>query len=207
MPSLSLHVIVVGGGLAGSSATQHDLFTRIVATWFCWTMDVSAVTTRRMSTLFGKHIPPRTAFMEAYSRATRFFACCSNMDQVSVVGFRATLRVGLGSRVAAEHFPIWQHLGMSRQQRNSAKATLRFLRYSRTSAEFATRSKFGSLLPSCFDSRHFHFTCVSFVFARKLSHMFCTSASRFLKIKDVFVAGNGSSSAMVVDLSQSRNSR
>ena len=79
----------------------------------------------------------RRSTCSATTRVQRVLLCLLQQHgpQVSVVGFRAALRVGLGSRVAAGHCPIWQHLGMSRQQRNIAKATLRFLRYSRTSAE------------------------------------------------------------------------
>ena len=62
--------------------------------------------------MFGKNSGPLAAFMEANFRAMRFFACCNNMDHG-------------GSR----HFPIWQHLGISRQQPNIAKATPRFLSY------------------------------------------------------------------------------
>ena len=134
MSPLSHHVLVVKGGLAGSSASQHVSFSSIVATWHCWTKNVPAVTNAQEEHLFGKKNSwPATAFMEANSRATRVFCLMQqNGSQVSVVGFRSTLRVGLGSRDAARHCPIWQHLGMSRQQPNIAKATLRFLSYLRT---------------------------------------------------------------------------
>ena len=60
------------------------------------------------------------------------------------------MRVGLGSRDAAGHFPIFQHLEMSRQQTNIAKATLRFLSYFRTSGEFGTRGKFWLVVTELF---------------------------------------------------------
>ena len=88
--------------------------------------------------LFGKNSGPLAAFMEANFRATRFFFLLQqHISHVSVVGFRAALRVGLGSRDAARHCPIWQHLGMSRRQPNIAKDTVRFLSYLRTFAEIA----------------------------------------------------------------------
>ena len=99
MSPLSHHVLVVKGGLAGSLASQHVSFSSIVATWYCWTKNVSAVTNAQEEHLFGKKNSwPTTAFMEAKSRATRVFCLMQqNGSQVSVVGFRSTLRVGLGS--------------------------------------------------------------------------------------------------------------
>ena len=79
--------------------------------------------------------------MEVKLMCNTFF--CFLQQHGSVVGFRTALRVGLGSRHAAGHFPIWQQLGMRRQQPNIEKATCEFLNYVRTSEEFATRSKFG----------------------------------------------------------------
>ena len=54
MSPLSHHVLVVKGGLAGSSASQHVSFSSIVATWYCWTKNVSAVTNAQKEHLFGK---------------------------------------------------------------------------------------------------------------------------------------------------------
>ena len=78
--------------------------------------------------------------------------------------------------------PISQYLRISRQQPNIAQATLRFLIFLRTLAEFATRSKICQLLPSCIDSRFPLDICV-FCVPAKLLYMFCTSASRFVETR------------------------
>ena len=162
----------------------NTFFSRTVAKWYCWTNNVSAVTTRRRSTRSVKQL------------ASCFFHG-GRLPCVSVVSFRATLRVG--RRYLAGHFPIWQHLGMSRQHTNITKATLRFLSFLRTLVDFATRSEFGKLAPSCFDSRHFHLTCVSFVFPRKCTRLFVPRGAVSCTSKDVLVAGIGFRTAILVE--------
>ena len=77
MSSLSDCVIVVGGSLVGSSASQHVFFLKtLVATWYCWTQNVSSVTAQK-EFLFGTKSLASHCFHGGKLTHNAFFFCLS----------------------------------------------------------------------------------------------------------------------------------